>query len=57
MTERPNYYQCGRKAFREGRELTDQEYSPGSLPWRDWRDGWFDERAVSEGLLPKEIVE
>lgn len=51
-----NYYQAGRLAFREGRDLNDNEYTPGNLPWRDWRDGWFDERAKSEGLVTEEVL-
>jgi hypothetical protein len=53
--ERLNFYQCGRRAFRDGREINDNDYTPGNGPWREWRDGWFDERAKSEGLYDPDL--
>lgn len=36
-----NYFQAGVRAFFEKRDISDNEYSPGSFPWTEWRAGWL----------------
>jgi hypothetical protein len=41
-----NYFQAGIVAKRQGRSITDHEYSPGSHPAREWEQGWKAEKEM-----------
>jgi hypothetical protein len=46
-----DYFQAGYLAFKEGRAITDNEYTPGNLPWEEFRVGWkFAEAEENEPL-------
>jgi hypothetical protein len=47
-----NYYEAGRQAYRDGRALEDQEYSPGSHAYQEWRDGWTMEMTGAHATEP-----
>jgi len=34
------YYEAGFCAYNEGRSIRDNEYSPSSHAWEEWRRGW-----------------
>lgn len=41
MSRNASYFDAGIVAYDEGRDIRDNEYTPGSLPWREWRAGWI----------------
>lgn len=42
MVNNKEWYEQGQRSYKEGKNIEDNPYKEDTIPYSDWKDGWFD---------------